>query len=125
MEGRVTAFNIALGSKKGSVKFTSSLDTMNHVATDENTDAIEVPVDTLDDLLLGETVPLIMKIDVEGFETEVINGAFKTLNNVGLKAIIIELNGSGSRYGYNDLEIHNSLLKYGFEPFNMTPKKER
>ena len=98
---------------------------MNHVATAENTDTIEVPVETLDDLLLGQVAPVLMKIDVEGFETEVISGALKTLNNSGLKAIIIELNGSGSRYGYNELEIHNTLLKCGFETFQYDPKKRK
>jgi hypothetical protein len=33
------------------------------------------------------------------------------------KAIIIELNGSGKRYGYNEENIHDKLLSYGFLPY--------
>ena len=46
---------------------------------------------------MNEQCPSLIKIDVEGYENEVINGAEKTLENQSLKAIIIELNGSGSR----------------------------
>ena len=43
-----------------------------------------------------------LKIDVEGFETEVINGGNKIITNKELKTIIIELNGSGGRDGYHE-----------------------
>ena len=51
---------------------------MNHVARDDESDVTEVPVRTLDEVV-GERVPLVMKIDVEGFETEVIAGGVRTL----------------------------------------------
>ena len=38
-----------------------------------------------------------------------------------MKAIIIELNGSGNRYGFNELLIHKILLGFGFHPFNYDP----
>jgi hypothetical protein len=119
----VTAFNIALGSSKGTIGFTSSLDTTNHVANENEADIINVPVETLDDVLENQQCPSLLKIDVEGFETEVLMGAGKILENKGLKAIIIELNGSGKRYGYDEQNIHKMLIELGFKPFLYNPEK--
>lgn len=115
----VKALNIAAGSKKGTVSFTNNLDTINHVATENETNVSIIPVNTLDNLL--ETIPSLMKIDVEGFETEVILGAGQTLGNKNLKAIIIELNGLGKRYGYDENNIHEKLLELGFQPYWYNP----
>lgn len=97
IQEKVKALNIALGSQKGTIAFTSTYDTINHVAIDFDKDTIIVNIVTLDEILIGQKIPTLLKIDVEGFETEVINGAKKTINEHELKAIIIELNGSGNR----------------------------
>ena len=121
---RVMAFNIALGVQKGTVGFTCLSDTtINHVACKNDVDVISVPVETLDDVLENQQAPALLKIDVEGFETEVLAGGNKILRNSNLKAIIIELNGSGKRYGYDEQNIHNLLLGLGFNPFLYTPEK--
>ena len=122
IQENVKALNVGLGSKNGKLKFTKSFDSVNHVATENETDTIEVDIDTLDTILLKEQCPILLKIDVEGFETEVIKGADATLLNKSLKAIIIELNGSGQRYGYDERQIHNKLLEHGFKPYNYNPK---
>jgi FkbM family methyltransferase len=119
LEDKVEALNIGLGKEKGIIKFTSSLDTINHVATEEDIDSIEVELDTLDNIV--HTIPSLIKMDVEGFETEVVNGAAKTLQNRQLKAIIIELNGSGNRYGYDENLIHQKLLSLAFLPYHYNP----
>jgi FkbM family methyltransferase len=120
---KVKALNIGLSSTIGSLKFTKSMDSVNHVATDTDTDIIDVNIDTLDNILLLEKAPSIIKIDVEGFETEVLLGATNTLNDNNLKAIIIELNGSGQRYGYDEINIHKMLLEYGFTMYSYNPFK--
>jgi FkbM family methyltransferase len=121
--GHVQAHNIALGAQPGFVEFTSTLDTVNHVATSEDKDKIKVEMRTLDGILTGRKTPALLKIDVEGFETEVINGAKGVLADKGLKAIIIELNNSGARYGYDDKRIHETFLNAGFEPYLYDPLK--
>lgn len=120
----VTALNIGLGEQKGLLKFTRSLDAENHVATPGETDTIDVPVDNLDHVLAGK-VPLLLKIDVEGYETEVLKGAKSTLAKEGLQAIIIELNGSGNRYGYDERLIHQDLLAFGFVPCAYDPFRRK
>ena len=118
---KVQAFNIALSAEKGSVSFTSSLDTVNHVALNAEQDQIEVNTERLDDVLTEQMSPLLIKIDVEGFEAEVLKGATNTLKNSNLRAIIIELNGSGARYGYEDQHIHQSLIDLGFDAYVYKP----
>lgn len=119
---KVTALNIALGSDEGVINFTASLDTVNHVAVPEDKNIIEVPVNKLDNIL-SEQIPLLIKIDVEGFETEVLNGGKKTLHDKKLKAIIIELTGHGNRYNYDEGKIHEMLNTCGFKAFLYDAKK--
>ena len=121
ISGRVKAYNLALGSQQGSVNFTSSLDTVNHIANIGETDTIQVTVEKLDDILENQKQPSLLKIDVEGFETEVLRGASRTLNQQCLKAIIIELNGSGGRYKFDEREIHRALLNLNFHAFSYDP----
>ncbi len=116
----VTPLNIGLGSKKDVLKFTKSHDTENHIATESDTDTIDVEIDILDNII-AERQPNLLKIDVEGFETEVLNGAETTLNKPSLKAIIIELNGEGSRYGFDEKAIHAKLLDKGFATYRYDP----
>jgi hypothetical protein len=95
---------------------------MNHVATSNDKDTIIVKISSLDSIV-GKRIPILLKIDVEGFETEVLNRASETLSSNTLKAIIIELNGSGSRYNYNESAIQNKLYDLGFTPHAYNPVK--
>jgi FkbM family methyltransferase len=122
IESSVSALNIGIGRTKTVLKFTQNLDTTNHVVADDFENGIEVPIQTLDSICNGQE-PSILKIDVEGFEAEVIYGGKSVLGNKSLKAIIIELNGSGRRYGYNDSSIHQSLKEFGFQPCRYDPFK--
>ncbi len=122
IQDKVKAFNIGLGSENGILCFTRNYDTANHVAEKSDTDTIEVEAKTLDSIIIQEKqYPVLIKIDVEGFEMEVLKGSYKTLQNDTLKAIIIELNGSGKRYGYDEKEIHRMLLDLGFRPIKYNP----
>lgn len=123
MQARVQTFNMALGSHTGSINFTTSLDTINHVVKQPGADTIEVPIKTLDSVLQDSFAPTLIKMDVEGYETEVVNGALKTLSKTSLKAIIVELNGSGKRYGFEEDKIHAIFLDFGFKPFSYDPRK--
>lgn len=120
----VTTYNIGLGSQKGALKFTKSYDTVNHVVLDDTADTISVPIDRFDNIIKLET-PALMKIDVEGFETEVLNGMPDTLADKNLYAIIIELTGVGARYGFSEDDIHKKLLSYGFSPYTYAPFERR
>ena len=122
LEDLVTLHNAGIADTETSLRFTSTLDTVNHVATelDSGMETVEVPVLPIDRLLLDES-PLCIKIDVEGFERKVIDGATKVLQSEALRAVLMELNGSGNRYGYSDDEIHRDMTDFGFQPFVYDP----
>ncbi|MDQ5846784.1 MAG: FkbM family methyltransferase [Acidobacteriota bacterium] len=120
---RVDARNIGVSSKKGSLEFTSGLDTVNHVANGDRQNGspvCAVEVDTLNDVV-GERCPVLLKIDVEGFETEVIAGADNVLSNKSLLAVIMELNGSGQRYNFDEGDLYSRMIEYGFAPYSYEP----
>ena len=123
INSRAQVFNMALGAQKGKIAFTSDLDTANHVAILGDRATIQVTVDTLDAILRQEERTMLIKIDVEGFETEVMNGAGNTLMNKDVQAIIIELNGSGDRYGYSERAIQSKLEHAGFSSYAYDPLK--
>jgi FkbM family methyltransferase len=118
----VTAHNIGVGAERGELIFTSSLDTVNHVlgAAESDIASTKIAVNTLDETL-GESRPTVIKIDVEGFETRVIDGAGKALSRDTLLAVVMELNGSGERYGFDESTLHARMLGYAFRPFTYSP----
>ncbi len=117
---KVQTLNIGLGAKREVLHFTNNLDTTNHVVQSRSDHTIEVEVRTFDETV-DMTRPSLVKIDVEGFETEVLKGMSTSLNHANLQGIIIELNGSGKRYGYEDAAIHRQLLDAGFKPYHYFP----
>jgi len=118
IENKVTMFNLALGSQKGEIDFTSTAGAANHVARAEDKNIIKVPVETLDSMMTGKKTPLLIKIDVEGFETEVIAGGMETIHNPAVKAIVIELRGHGARYGYDEQKLNDKLVAASFKPYH-------
>jgi FkbM family methyltransferase len=122
LQTSVQLLNSGAGGAVGTLAFTLAEDTTNHVlAINEaaNTSSI-IPVVTVDSLSTMGT-PALIKIDVEGYETEVLKGMQETLKATSLKAIIIELNGSGERYGFDDWAIHQLLIANKFNPYSYDP----
>lgn len=116
----VRSLNIGLGSQPDVLHFTQHLDTTNHVVQDPAADTVAVDVKTFDEIAEIAQNTLI-KIDVEGFETEVLMGMSAALQHPNLRGIIIELNGSGKKYGYEDAAIHHRLLEAGFQAYHYFP----
>jgi len=120
---RVRACKMGLSDSTGTLRFSSGLDTVNHVlAKNENLPAVEVPVLTLDDLV-GDDCPRLIKIDVEGHELPALKGAKRTLANPYLLAVVMETNGSGVRYGWSDTELVDLMKRNGFEAYGYDPFK--
>ena len=119
--GPSQALNLGLGSLPGSLYMTSSFDTTNQIVFEKNSAAsIQVDIKTLD-LVASDLIPTLIKIDVEGWESEVRRGGFETLQNPCLLALIVELNESGERYGYFDIDILKVLNDFGFQPYIYDP----
>jgi len=73
LASRVELHQCGVGECQFKMRFTVSQDTVNHVCNGDEPGA-EVEVTTLDDLLGGREASII-KIDVEGFEFQVLQGA--------------------------------------------------
>lgn len=122
LEAKVSCLNLAVGKEAGRITFTSDLDTANHAVTAPaaGMSTVEVEVGTLDAVLGGRS-PTMLKIDVEGFETAVLEGAHGTLSDPALHSVIMELNGSGRRYGYDESAIVETMRSLGFESLDYDP----
>lgn len=116
LEARATAINAAVGRKAGRLRLTANLGTENFVCpTGSGGESVEVEVKTLDDVFSGQA-PDLIKIDVEGYETEVIHGGEQLLRNPGLQAMIVERGAVGDRYGFDENALHDFIRKAGFRP---------
>jgi FkbM family methyltransferase len=117
----------ALGSLSGEAEFTVDLDAGNHLVPDvglgsEHTQI--VPLTTLDEAINGRS-PSILKIDVEGFETEVINGAQSTLSSPDLRCIIMEFGGLGEKFGFDEQALIKRIKALGFSEYAYFPFERR
>lgn len=98
MAGRVETHNLGVSDREGTLAFTSSHDVMNRIIAEGEprpADAIDVPVTSLDAVLAGRE-PSVVKIDVEGFELQVLHGAGETLRKPSLHSVILEVGADGA-----------------------------
>ena len=132
LENDVKVFPCALGrSGLSTLRITLDCGAMNHIVETEHPDAIDVPSASCDEIM-ADRCPLAMKIDVEGYESEVLAGAHRVLDDNTLRAVIIELKGHGRRYGHDENRTCESLVAKGFvacryDPINriLTETRER
>jgi FkbM family methyltransferase len=92
---RVEARCMAVGAHSGSVRFTAGRDTTNRavslLTSPSQEPTVEVPLTSLDLLLEDPTpAPLLWKVDVEGYESEVLLGAAIALQQPHLRAVLLE-----------------------------------
>lgn len=122
LDKKITPLNIGLSNKKGQLFFTEEEDTMNHVLEKETNNSINVEVDILDNILTShEKKNTLIKLDVEGFEYNVLKGGETALKNENIIAFIVELNGCGDKFGFEDKMVDDVLVKNGFRKYDYTP----
>lgn len=125
LSDRARAFNVALGEGPGDILLTNNLGTENYVARDgEDVPTVHVRVEALDKML-ADGQPALIKVDVEGFETQVFAGADAALHRETLLAIIVERSGIGVRYGFDETLLHRNIRSAGFIPCAYFPLERR
>ncbi len=121
IEDRVSFRNKGVGDIKGELFFTNNNDTVNKVSLiGETAHTTKIEVITLDGDL-EKNRSYFFKIDVEGFEYNVIKGGCEILHSPKTIALIIELNGSGDAFGHSNEDIHKLLLSLNFSPVSYDP----
>jgi hypothetical protein len=128
LSSNVRLLNVGVGERAGTATFTLDHDIMNHVAVaNEMESTCEIDLATIDELL--DATPDVIKMDIEGYELPAFRGAQKTLSQDKLKAIVVELDGNGERYGFTDRDVVSMLKSFGFvcveyDPFRRTLTKQ-
>jgi FkbM family methyltransferase len=120
LDPRVDARCAGVGARAETLTFTSDRDTTNQVLRDGDDTVgptVAVPVVRLDDALAG-AVPAVLKVDVEGFEGEVLDGAAATLSDPGLIGLVIEL---APGRGYAIADLHARIVAHGLIPVRYAP----
>lgn len=110
----IEAYKAALSDIEGEGFLTEDLGARNHLSKT----GIPVSIRTLDSIL-GSRQASLVKLDVEGAETRVINGGFESFSKC--EAVIVEMLGHGKRFGDGDFKVHNLLDSHGLHPFQYDP----
>jgi len=122
IETLVKAVRVGLAASESTMAFSYGLDSINHVLSESECGGIEIPVTTLDSLVTRSGWrPTGIKVDVEGFETAVLDGAGDTLTDPSLRFVLIELRGHGKRYGFDEWAVHQRICGAGFLPVKYDP----
>lgn len=104
----------AVGASSGRLELTAGMGEVNHVRLEgEHTETVQADMVSLDGFFAGRRLAVI-KVDVEGFETEVMRGATRLLAARAPLALLIELAGLGARYGYDEEKVRAELDKHGY-----------
>jgi FkbM family methyltransferase len=107
----VTTIQAAAGASCGVARFTSGHDSVNRLAV---SGPVEVEMVTLDSVIRDRVVAG-MKIDVEGFEIDVLRGCEQALSEQRLRLIQLEWNSSSiGAVGSDRAPIAELLARYGY-----------
>jgi FkbM family methyltransferase len=110
-QGRVTIVQAALGATHGSVRLTVGRDTTNRVASEGGDGTREVELLSLDEVVADRKVSL-LKMDADGYEAQIVEGAKKTLGDPATWAIVTEA---------ADPSVADPLADFGFERMYYDP----
>jgi len=121
--GKVDGRNLGVGGEVSKLNFTSDLWSFNHVveAAGDGTISVDVlPLDTI----LDSRIPYAIKMDVEGFEEQVILGGSKTFSNTALQAVVVEIwDEHLARYDGSAKNVLEALQRSGLSgPFWYDPE---
>lgn len=115
LQDRTEAVQAAVGARPGQISLTSTMGELNHVRREgEACDSISARMVSLDAFFSDRATPVLIKIDVEGFETEVIEGCRSLLTRLAPLALVMENAGNGAQYGYDEAELHAGIVRMGY-----------
>jgi FkbM family methyltransferase len=108
---RVSAIQAAAGAACGIARFTIGRDSVNHLDPQGGVQARVVTIDSL----IGDRTIAGMKVDVEGFEIDVIRGCERALSEHRIRLIQLEWNtASLAAVGADRLPVADQLARHGY-----------
>ena len=117
--GPILVLNQAVGATAGWLRMTTGLGTGNHILKPgENAPSVEVAVVPLDTAIPSLDKPTFIKIDVEGHEWEVIQGATELLGSPRLLGLLIETFRPHNWQLPRLQSLEARLREHGFVPFD-------
>lgn len=125
--GRVTVLAAGAAAARGELTFTDGPSCLNHVVGAGEAPGVpvrKVPVVPLDEVVPAGRPAVLLKIDVEGFEAEVLRGATRLLADPALRAVIVETQGYDARYGRSG-DVLRLLTDAGFVAVHLQPGGRR
>jgi FkbM family methyltransferase len=126
LDASVECVNKGIAGAPGVLRFSSDMGVGNRALAEGEQRAgdIEVAATTLDAVLAGRS-PRLVKIDVEGYESAVLAGAGATLRDPALLAVIMEVNGSGEKFGFDEAGLFETMSAHGFLACTYLPAERR
>jgi len=113
LENLVTLNEFALGASDDVIRFTVGLDTTNRVASAGET-KIQIVQQKMLDTVVVKMAPAMIKIDVEGYEENVLRGAKNVLAKNCLNAIVLET----VSLKIEEMLVSNGFKRAYYDPFN-------
>jgi FkbM family methyltransferase len=80
---------------------------------------IEVRLERLDDVLADRPAPALLKVDVEGAEQQVLQGAERTLARARPTVVFEHAYSASSAFGTSPLDVHGLLSEAGLRIFDL------
>lgn len=128
----IESFELGIGDKKGTAKiFISPHSNLSSLVVQKNKkviDTVDIKISTLDEFLKGKKSPDFIRMDVEGYEYNIIRGMKNILRSKKPMKIFIELHphimGRGkTEYVLKTLEANGFEIKKMFRCFTMPEMK--
>jgi FkbM family methyltransferase len=110
IEELVRVEQCAISNHEGTVRFTSGEDALNRVSES----GTEVRCRTLDSF--ADEAPLFVKVDVEGHEREVVEGAEKLFSSSMTRAVTLE-----TPIEYRNAAFVDAMRNFGFDAYDYDP----
>ena len=118
VQDKVNLYNYALGDKNEE-KTIGFKGAMTYITKNKKLNLQKTVIKKLDNIIdYGHLI----KLDVEGYEENVLKGAKEVLKNPKTNALIIELAGY-NRYGSSNEKVHNLLIQNKYFPIKYFPNK--
>lgn len=103
----VETHQLAVGSEQKMISLSQGDFTQERRVVSDGT----IPMVTVDSMKIDDID--MIKIDVEGYEMEVLKGARESLKNT--QYLMIELNNNTKKYGSNNIEVEEHIKSLGFK----------